>query len=101
MEMPSMQAAHKVTLAHLKRTPQNLGTPHTTPRRVHIDVLPDVRAGSDPPSVDEAAEKGRRYRNQCRTGLLHRFCKGHVGTWRTKLTHISHGLSVQVGCSCA
>jgi hypothetical protein len=53
--------------AILKRTPHNLGTPHTAPRRVHIDVLPDVRAGSDPPFVDEAAEEGRRYRSQCRT----------------------------------
>ena len=74
MEMPSLTQVSQNGLeqhfgAILKRTPHNLGTPHTAPRRVHIDVLPDVRAGSDPPSVDEAAEEGRRYRSQCAGGV--------------------------------
>ena len=42
-----------------QRTPHN-SRRHTAPHRVYIDALPDVRAGSSPPSVDEAAGEGRR-----------------------------------------
>ena len=62
MKNPSCEQGSQIRLeqhfgAISQRTPHN-SRRHTAPHRVYIDALPDVRAGSSPPSVDEAAGEG-------------------------------------------
>ena len=107
MKNPSCEQGSQIRLeqhfgAISQRTPHNLGTPHIAPRKVNIDALPDVRAGSNPPLRHQAAEEGRRkvpmpYRRCVSVSFFHRHAFW-FGLLEGKHAKINMIIAVNWGC---